>query len=58
MQPPNTGTSAVLAGNVGIGTTSPTTAGLVIATNVSGVALDVNSSRIANVAAPINSTDE
>ncbi|MCL4426970.1 hypothetical protein M1534_01255 [Patescibacteria group bacterium] len=37
-QPPNTGTSAVLAGNVGIGTGSPTSAGLVIATNVSGVA--------------------
>ncbi len=45
------------SGNVGIGTSSPTTAGLVVATNVSGVALDVDNNRIANLANPVNAQD-
>ncbi len=44
-------------GNVGIGTTTPTTAGLVISTNVSGVGIDVNNHRIQNVALPLNDND-
>jgi len=45
------------AGNVGIGTTTPTTAGLVISTNVSGVGIDVRNNRIQNVATPVNLND-
>ena len=45
------------SGDIGIGTGSPTSAGLVIATNVSGVALDVNNNRIANLANPVNAQD-
>ena len=44
-------------GNVGIGTTTPTTAGLVVAANVSGAAVDVNNNRIINVGTPINAAD-
>ncbi len=45
------------SGDIGIGTSSPTTAGLVIASNVSGVALDVDNNRIANLANPVNAQD-
>ena len=44
-------------GNVGIGTTTPTTAGLVVATNVSGAAVDVQNNRIINVGTPVNAAD-
>ncbi len=44
-------------GPIGIGTTAPTTAGLVVATNVSGAAVDVNNNRIINVGTPINAAD-
>ncbi|MCL4391818.1 hypothetical protein M1413_00595, partial [Patescibacteria group bacterium] len=44
-------------GNVGIGTTTPTTAGLVVATNVSSIGIDVNNNRIQNVGTPINAAD-
>jgi len=42
---------------VGIGTTTPTTAGLVVSTNVSGAAVDVQNNRIINVGTPINAAD-
>ncbi len=45
------------SGNVGIGTTTPTSAGLVVSTNVGGVALDVQNSKIINVATPTNASD-
>ncbi len=45
------------AGNVGIGTTTPTTAGLVVATNVGGAAVDVQNNRIINVGTPVNPND-
>ncbi len=44
-------------GNVGIGTTAPTTAGLVVSTNVSTVGIDVNNNRVINVGTPINAAD-
>ncbi len=44
-------------GNVGIGTTTPTTAGLVVSTNVSGAAIDVTNNRIINVGTPLNAAD-
>ena len=44
-------------GAVGIGTTTPTTAGLVVSTNVSTVGIDVQNNRIANVGTPINAAD-
>ncbi len=44
-------------GNVGIGTASPTTAGLVVATNVSSVGIDVSNNRIQNVGTPVNAAD-
>ncbi len=44
-------------GNVGIGTSTPSTAGLVVATNVSGAAIDVSNNRIINVATPTNAAD-
>ncbi|MCR4328020.1 MAG: hypothetical protein NUV53_00685, partial [Patescibacteria group bacterium] len=52
-----TGTKNYFEGNVGIGTTSPTTAKLVISGNVSGVSIDAGSQRIANVATPVNNAD-
>lgn len=48
---------ASTGGNVGIGTITPTTAGLVVATNVSGAAIDVNNNRIINVGTPVNAAD-
>jgi len=45
------------SGNVGIGTSAPTTAGLVVATAVSGAAIDVNSNKIINLATPISNSD-
>ncbi len=50
-------TLVVSNGNVGIGTTTPTTAGLVVATNVGGASIDAGSNRIINVATPTASTD-
>ena len=44
-------------GNVGIGTTTPTTAGLVIATQVGTTTLDVTGGKIINLGTPVNSTD-
>ncbi len=44
-------------GNIGIGTTNPTTAGLVVATNVSGAGINVSNNRIINVGTPINAAD-
>jgi len=44
-------------GNVGIGTTTPTSAGLVVARNVSGVGIDVSNNIIRNVGTPVNSSD-
>ena len=44
-------------GPIGIGTTAPTTAGLVVATNVGGVGIDVNNNRIINVGTPVNAAD-
>ncbi len=44
-------------GPIGIGTTAPTTAGLVVAANVSGAAVDVNNNRIINVGTPVNAAD-
>ena len=44
-------------GYVGIGTTAPTTAGLVVATNMSGAAVDVQNNRIINVGTPVNAAD-
>ena len=44
-------------GSVGIGTTAPTTAGLVVATNVSGAAIDVTNDRIINLGTPVNAAD-
>ena len=52
----NTGLLYV-AGNVGIGTTTPTTAGLVVTKNVSSVGIDVSNNRIQNVGTPINAAD-
>ncbi|MFZ4648218.1 MAG: beta strand repeat-containing protein [Patescibacteria group bacterium] len=43
--------------NVGIGTTSPTTAQLVIATSTTSYSLDVGNYRIGNVGTPIFNTD-
>jgi hypothetical protein len=47
----------IVSGSVGIGTASPTTAGLVVATNVSGASIDAGSNRIINVATPTSTTD-
>ena len=47
----------VASGNVGVGTSSPTTAGLVVSTNVSTVGIDVQNNRIINVGTPINAAD-
>jgi len=44
-------------GNVGIGTTSPSSAGLVVANDVSGAAIDVVSKRIINVGTPSADSD-
>jgi hypothetical protein len=44
-------------GNVGIGTTTPSTAGLVVATNVSGAGINMNNNRIINVGTPVNAAD-
>ena len=44
-------------GNVGIGTTNPSTAGLVVSTNISSVGIDVSNNRIQNVGTPINTAD-
>ncbi len=44
-------------GRVGVGTSAPSTAGLVVATNVSGAAIDVQNNRIINVGTPINAAD-
>ena len=44
-------------GPIGIGTTVPTTAGLVVATNVSGAAIDATNDRIINLGTPINAAD-
>ncbi|MDE2144810.1 MAG: hypothetical protein KGJ01_02490 [Patescibacteria group bacterium] len=44
-------------GSVGIGVTSPTTAGLVVSKLVSGVSIDAGNGRIADVSAPTASTD-
>ncbi len=44
-------------GYVGIGTTNPTTAKLVMSGSVGGVSIDAGSQRIANVATPVNSAD-
>ncbi len=49
--------SILPGGNVGIGTTAPTTAGLVVSTNVSTVGIDVQNNRIINVGTPINAAD-
>jgi len=49
--------TSTFSGNVGIGTASPTTAGLVVATNVSGASIDAGSNRIINVATPTSTTD-
>ncbi len=54
----NTSNTMVLTStNVGIGTDTPTTAGLVVATNVSGASIDAGSNRIINVATPTGSAD-
>ena len=45
------------SGNVGIGTTNVSSAGLVVARNVSSVGIDVQNNRIQNVGAPINAND-
>ncbi len=45
------------SGRVGVGTATPSSAGLVIATNVSGAAVDVQNNRIINVGTPINAAD-
>ncbi len=44
-------------GRIGIATTTPNTAGLVVANAVSGAAIDVNSNRIVNVGTPVNTGD-
>jgi len=45
------------SGNVGIGTSTPTTAGLVVATQVGTTTLDVTGGKIINLGTPINGTD-
>ncbi|MCL4399791.1 hypothetical protein M1506_00750, partial [Patescibacteria group bacterium] len=44
-------------GDVGIGTTNPLTAGLVVSTNVGGAAIDVTNNRIINLGTPVNAND-
>ncbi len=44
-------------GGIGIGTASPTTAGLVVSTNVSSIGIDVSNNRIQNVGTPVNAAD-
>lgn len=46
-----------IEGNVGIGTTGPTTAGLVVSTKVSTASIDVTNGKIINLATPTNDTD-
>jgi len=53
----NTYFNAGAGGYVGIGTSTPSTAGLVVTTNVSGVGIDVAGNRIANLGAPVNPND-
>ncbi|MBM3257598.1 MAG: hypothetical protein FJY98_04800 [Candidatus Liptonbacteria bacterium] len=45
------------SGNVGIGTTNPITAKLVVSGNVSGASIDAGSQRIINVAPPVGNAD-
>ena len=54
---PSIALSIISSGNVGIGTTAPTTAGLVVSTNVAGAAVDVQNNRIINVGTPVNPND-
>jgi type II secretory pathway pseudopilin PulG len=45
------------SGSVGIGTSTPTTAGLVVGNNVSGASIDAGNNRIINVATPTQNND-
>jgi hypothetical protein len=51
------GNSYLNGGNVGIATTTPTTANLVVAGNVAGAAIDVNNNKIINVGTPVSNAD-